>query len=533
MDSIYSKLAVSNDRVGIYLYEDYAKEPVFYSYKYILDRCCQFASYFQGLGIRKQSRVLVAFESDLDIICSFLALPLIGAIPLSIKPPFAGGNLNDYDHFINLMKAKYAVDFILVKNRSEFPVSIQDWIIDLADVEFNQCRFEINLFNDLHDRLCENDIAFVQFSSGSTGTPKGIPITFKQLKKQLSYIYHSSQHQQRSVGFSWLPLYHDMGLIGLLTWMYYGIDYHLASPMAFMRSPKSWLYAMKKRSATHLSITPFGLKYLFKRVSIERLVEDNFVLDSLQHIFVGAETFDSKFMRVCAENLSQIGINPKSIISCYGMAEAVLMVSTNPKNLFSPHRLNQFREYVSVGKPVDDYRVSIRNDNGQELSDGEEGCIYLKGGTLVESYFDGLGAIVDEDGYYDTGDLGFLSKGELYITGRIGDRIKINGQSWSATDLENKIEALNISKLGLVAAIQPKDEVHILLQPISMSIVNTGSNQKDKIVDSLLNQTGLKIPKNHIHFLQKNQLIITSSGKLCRKEMNRKFESGELLEHLV
>lgn len=279
-----------------------------------------------------------------------------------------------------------------------------------------------------------DDVVFVQFSSGSTSQPKGVRITHRGLLYNLSLIVDNDRRSEASVWVSWLPLYHDMGLVrGLLTNFILRNTLVLMPPRCFIARPLFWLEAITRFRGTVTAIPNFALDICTRRISEEQLRDSRLDLSSLRYVYIGSEPVRPSSIRRFEERFGPFGFVPGSIYPVYGMAEATLIVSAPAFGRPETIRIFEGMEVPSVGYPLGDFQVEIRDEEGRRLGADRVGEIHLRGTSVSPGYLeDGEGAGGSRgDRWLATGDLGFLdAEGRLYITGRKKDLLIVQGQDF-------------------------------------------------------------------------------------------------------
>lgn len=515
----------TDSKFGLFLREDRAADSRFLAYCQIYQKIAAYMEYFRDVGVIAGSRVLFPFETTEGVIIAFLALVGLGAIPLSVKPYGIGIVKDSYLAFLTKVADKYGANFIL-EAPSIIPLefSLQRLQLPNADIQPQE--------SPTFAAITANDIAFVQFSSGSTSFPKGIPVTHGKIMAQMQAIANHAQNRPGDATASWLPLYHDMGLVGgLLTTLYVRHDLHLSTPMYFLMNPVAWLNELSEKKIAIAVIPDFAISYCLRRLAITDL-EDiaKLNLSKLRIVFNGSEPINIDKLHQFWEVLAPYGLQPSAIKPCYGMAEAVLMISCcQLEGVPRVLTLANGCKAISVGKPLSKFDVRLRSEDGRLCREGEIGEIELRSGTLIDGYFENAAPFYNCDGFFPTGDLGVISEGELFITGRLSDRFKINGQSYFATDFEYAIESLPFVQPGKVATIQVDDHILILIEVKQSSVLKQAIDHQRQISDLVLNQLGIKIPVENILFIRSGQLEKTSSGKLRRKAIADAYIMGKIV----
>ena len=323
---------------------------------------------------------------------------------------------------------------------------------------------EVRVLSGLHGPAADpglagpDDIALIQFSSGSTARPKGIAVTPGALSDHTAAIARWLGLTPATPTASWIPLYHDMGLVGcLLTPMTLGTDLWLMRPEQFLRYPLRWLRCFGQSGAMMSAATSWGLSYTERRVRPEDL--DGMDFSGWQALVVGAERVRPDAVRRFQRLLRQAGFRPSAIVPAYGMAEAILAItgddfSKPPKvRRVAAGRLtfgcpaqdagpgDQALEITSCGRPLPGTSIRILDDEGSELPAGCLGEIEASGPALAQGYAEGgIVPATTFGGVLRTGDAGFIADGDLYVIGRVGDSLNIRGQRVFAEDLEQVLQ---------------------------------------------------------------------------------------------
>ncbi|ESQ14952.1 MAG: hypothetical protein N838_10195 [Thiohalocapsa sp. PB-PSB1] len=512
---------------GIHLYDSYASEPSCLSYSAFAERIFGAIEHFHALGVRPGTRVLFPFETNLQVIVSFFALIGMGAIPYSIRPLMSKSAAKSYIDFLERLEALAAPHYLLSTRL------VEDLETPIQRLDLPPPSAQVKRTDRMHGAEPQG-VAFVQFSSGSTSFPKGVVITHGNIFRNLSYIDSYVREVSGPVtpddcATSWLPLYHDMGLIGgFLSPIAHGMPVHLASPNAFLLQPLEWLTHISRTRACYAPIPHFAVAYLLRRLAeTDEHDRAQWDLSCLKLIFDGSEPVQWSDLQQFASVLADCGFNSGVLQPCYGMAEAVLIVSCathlKPKRI----RLANGQTSVSLGRVHPDYEVRLVDEEGHLCREGETGEILLKGGSLAPHYIGEIPQLYETDTFYHTGDVGLLADGELYVTGRISDRIKVNGESFFSVDFEAAVEQLDFIGLGRVAVFQSGQEIYVLVACGSARLAR--ADESRRAIRQILNaRLGVAVPPENILFVKPAQLKKTSSGKLKRNEIRDDFCAGRL-----
>ncbi|GAB1541553.1 fatty acyl-AMP ligase [Scytonema sp. NUACC21] len=509
--------------IGLFLQED-RKDTKFLPYCNFYQQITTYMAYFRSQGVTVGTRIVFPFETTEGVLISFFALIGLGAIPLSVKPYGMGVVKDSYLAFVNRIANLYNAHLIL-----EAP-SIKSLAFSLQRLTFPITDFQLQASPDFA-AITSDDIAFVQFSSGSTAFPKGIPVTHGKIMAQMQIIANYAQSRQGEEAASWLPLYHDMGLVGgFLTPLYRRLNLHLDTPMKFLINPVGWLRELSKKQIAITVIPDFAISYCLRQLENSEATDIADVnLENLRIVFNGSEPINVKRLYQFIEMLAPYGLQSRAIKPCYGMAEAVLMVSCcQLEDVPRVLTLANGCQAISLGKPLSDFSVRLISEDGTLCREGEIGEIEIRGGSLVDGYWESNRQFYNPHGFFPTGDLGVMSEGELFITGRISDRFKINGQSYFATDFEHNLEFLPFVQSGKVAAIQVDEKIVILIETKPTSVHKQAIEYKQQASEVIFNHIGVKVPVEQIFFICPGQLQKTSSGKLQRKIIAEAYIKGKI-----
>ncbi|WP_406205763.1 AMP-binding protein [Kitasatospora sp. NBC_01560] len=507
---------------GLHLHDGFTDPPEFLAYQDFPERIAGFADAFRAQGVGPGTRVLFPFETSAPVILAFLALMELGAVPLSVKPLVMNTPRDGYREFLDRIARSHGAARILgVPSLAGIDLPVEVLPLPAADTRAERRALRVP---------ADEDLAFVQFSSGSTSFPKGVQIRQGRLRTNLDMIVRSDGRRPEDKVSSWLPLYHDMGLVGgLLSCFAVGCDLLLAEPIGFLFDARGWWEHLAREGVMGTVIPNFAVDYSLRQlqdVDPEEIAAID--LSAVRAIYLGSEPINLPNLHAFLDLMAPAGLKREVFMPCYGMAEAVLLVSTRPAG--SPVRAVDSPAGVptiSVGRPLPEYAVRLRDEHGALCAENEAGEIELAGGTLADHYLDRDRPLVEADGYYRTGDIGFLDDGELFITGRISDRIKVNGQSLFAPDFEQAVERLSFVREGRTAVGQSEGRI-VLLAEVDREAREDIPGSRARIVDHLAHALGVTLDPADIHYLRPGQLPRTSSGKLRRQAVMRSYERGEL-----
>ncbi len=385
-------------------------------------------------------------------------------------------------------------------------------------------------------------LAFLQYTSGSTGSPKGVMISHQNLLHNQEMIIASFDQNDYECGVSWLPFYHDMGLIGALLYtISLGAHCILMSPAAFIQKPSRWLQAMSKYRATTSGGPNFSYELCIDRIQPESIPDLD--LSRWETAFNGAEPIRADTLSRFAEKFGPYGFRYEAFHTCYGLAESTLFVTATPKLVPPDIDQTPSKSHVSCGQTWLDQEIVIVDPvTLQPCAEGEEGEIWLAGPSTAQGYWNKSAETADvfqahlagddDRPFLRTGDLGHLKAGQLYVTGRIKDLIIIRGRNIYPQDIELSIEqshpALR-SNGGAVFSIEHEsEEVLVAVHEINRNHLRQVDLKEttDAIRRAVSQHHQLKL--HSILLLKPLTLPTTSSGKIQRYLCRDQFLQGQL-----
>jgi acyl-CoA synthetase (AMP-forming)/AMP-acid ligase II len=493
-------------------------------------------------GVCKGDRVALVLPTCAEFVECFFGVLCAGAIPVPLYPPVRLGKLDEYHRRTAAMLQ--AVDAALVVSderiRRFLGVAVQNATPRLGCVTASGLggadAVEIN--------MAAEDVALIQFSSGTTRDPKPVALTHENLLFNLAAVasYFAEEGTPNPVGVTWLPLYHDMGLIGnLLSAFYVPGPLVLLPPELFLAVPAAWLRAISRHRGTVSAAPNFAFGLCLKRIRDEEL--DAVDLSSWSLCLNGAEAVSAAVQRGFSERFGRWGFDASSLTPCYGMAETSLAVTFKPAgtlfktlgveadNLASAGVVEPgSKELVSVGRPLAGVEVEIRDDHSQPLPPDRVGRIFVRGPSVMAGYF-GRADLTDQvldHGWLDTGDLGFVHEGELFVYGRHKETVIIRGANHVPQDFEAALEGLSGVRTGCAVAVGfvPAGEDDEALAMLVETTPDAPPSLAGDVASRVWERTSILAA--HVELLAPGTLPRTSSGKMRRREARAQWLAGTL-----
>lgn len=550
--------AAASTRNGYrFLSEENTAEP-FFSYAGVERQTALFGGALQALGLKKGDRVALILPDNSDFIFAFLGALRAGIIPVPIYPPTGLGKLAGYlDNTMHIV-AKSASKILITSNEIKLVLgTIQaktpglERVVDIETLK--NAREELKPVS-----IAPSDTCFLQFTSGSTSRPKGVIVTHENLAANVHAIMPVGLSIQDGVdhGVSWLPLYHDMGLIGfVIAPLYHRNSITFLPPLLFLKRPARWLDAISRHRGT-ISFGPnFAYALCVKRIKDSEV--EGMDLSSWRIAGCGAEPIRAENLRAFADKFSKIGFSEKAFVCCYGMAESTLAISFSAINTgvqtdcvkgdsLWEKGLAEAAEpgsegsvqIVQCGGPFEGHEIKIFAPSDEEskhpLPERQVGEIRLRGPSVMKGYFNdpGLTELSFAGQYLKTGDLGYLAQGKVYICGRSKEVIIVNGRNYYPQDLEwesSRIEGVRKGNVIAFGTMKPTGDRERVVIVFETSI--TDESHKNKLKNDVrgLVQQALGLTVDDIVAVAAGVLPKTSSGKLQRAQARALYENGELL----
>ena len=522
---------------------EHDRSSLYFSYDQLLAEALRIGGGLRARGLSKGDRVAIVASEVSGFVRAFFGVSAAGLVPVPLFPPSQAGDLETF--------ARQS-SHILEASRAAAVVA-SDEIAPLLNLQaLDHAPFSVTVEQLLEGPALPEAVqvdpdatAILQFTSGSTAAPKGVVLTQTSVLSNTAAIAAGLRLQPTDVGVSWLPLYHDMGLIGmLLSAVYAGVEAVILSPVAFLKRPSIWLDAISTYRGT-ISFAPnFAFDLCVRRVKPSQV--ETLDLSSWRVAGCGAEPVRPDTLQAFADHFARAGFRSTAFTPSYGLAEHSLAISLHCGGLHvdtvDARRLVEesravpasgpapTARLVACGRPFPGHDVRIVDDEGHALPERHVGRILARGPSVMRGYFLDPEATADalEGGWLRTGDLGYFADGEIYVCGRTKDLIIRQGKKYHPPDLEAAIADLRgIRSSGVaVFAISRVDEADEVVAVVEAR-ASLGAELSDEVRRRVRETAGLDI--DHVVVAPPGTIPRTTSGKVRRAETRARFQAGTLL----
>ena len=527
------------------------------SFGEIYERALGILYHLQRLGARRGDKLILFLADNEQFIDAFWAAVLGGIVPV----PVAIGISDEHRHKLLRIARKLGTPFLYTDRRSLERIAAfaaQSGEQKTYDA-LSRRVFLVDQLDDIsragkRERAQPGDVAFIQFSSGSTSEPKGVVLTHRNILANGLGSTELAGFNQDDVSISWMPLTHDMGLIGMHIYMFANrVHQHLMPTELFVRRPLLWLTFATRKRATVLCSPNFGYRHYLKVLG-ERPT-DGLDLSTVRLIFNGAEPISVSLCEEFLQRLAPARLKREALFPVYGLAEASLTMTFPP--IGAPYRavsLNRHHlgvgesvqvvergardgtELVSVGRPIPYTRLRLVGNDDKQVSEGTVGHIQISGDNVTQGYYEDPATnaeAITNDGWLRTGDLGVSVEGQLYITGRAKEILFVNGQNYYPHDLESiaqQAQGLELGKVVVAGVRLPNAQTDQLV----VFVLHRGE-LADFLpvateVTRLINEhTGLEVTE----VVPVKRIPKTTSGKIQRHLLEESYVEGEFASELA
>ncbi|OAN57178.1 fatty acyl-AMP ligase [Sphingomonas sp. TDK1] len=504
-------------------------------------------------GIQPQDRIALIAETGPEFASLFFGVIYAGAWPVPLPLPTSFGGAQSYIDQLRVQLESCAPTLLI------YPPEIGAMCAEAArltkvDATDWQAFAERAAPEVALPQAEPDDIAYLQYSSGSTRFPHGVAITHHALLNNLAAHSHGMELVDADRCISWLPWYHDMGLVGcFLSPVANQVSTDYMKTEDFARRPLAWLDLISRNPGTSISYSPtFGYDICARRMSSQTKASERFDLARWRIAGNGADMIRPDVMQRFVDAFADAGFHATAFMPSYGLAEATLAVSIMPPGegivvelveetqlsggVARADRPQRYRAVVNCGKPVRDMEIEVREEDGTPLPEKAIGKVWCKGPSVMVGYFRDEAATEAcmSDGWLDTGDMGYMSDGYIYIVGRAKDMIIVNGKNHWPQDIEWAVEQLPGFKQGDIAAFAITtpggEETPAVLVQCRTSDEQERLRLRDEIRERVRSVTGMNCV---VELVPPRTLPRTSSGKLSRAKARNLYLNGEIKPYAV
>ncbi|MGH9343996.1 MAG: AMP-binding protein [Terriglobia bacterium] len=541
---------IEPDRVQIHLLEEDSGRDI--TYGQLLETASRVAAGLIDAGLRPKETVAIMLPTCADFFYAFFGVMLAGGVAVPIYPPARADKIEEYVRrqvlILKNAEVRFLVSFDRVRAVSQIMRLSIPSLIGVTSVEvLGRSGAKLPTRG-----LEPAEIAFIQYTSGSTGDPKGVVLTHSNVLANVRGIGSSVHFRSDDYVVSWLPLYHDMGLIG--SWLfsvYHGAPITLMSPLAFLSRPERWMWAMHDSRGTLCPAPNFSYELCARKIPAQAIEG----LD-LSHWRVAINAGEAVLPDTLArfeERFRSYGFRSEAFVPCYGLAESSVALSFTSMNrrpvidairrdLFEsegkavsakPGETNVLR-FVANGRPMPDHEVKLLDDEGGEVGERLQGRIFFRGPSRTAGYYrnpKATSAVITADGWMDSGDLGYWAGGELYVTGRLKDCIIKSGRNIIPQEIEAAAAEVPGIRKGCVAAFGALDTATGTERLVVVAETRAaGASELQRIEEGVVKAVDavLGIPPDKVVLVAPQSIPKTSSGKIRRNATRTLYLEGRL-----
>ena len=534
------------ERPHIQLYQDDGKGEVI-TFIQLKERALKVTFGLQELGLRPAQAVAIMLPTSADYFYSFFGILMAGGIPVPIYPPARPSQMEEHmQRHTKILDNCEAAILITVPEAKQVAEILKSYVQNLEDI-VTVTQLSTSKTTSILPLLNANDTAFIQYTSGSTGDPKGVVLTHANLLANIRSMGKAFHATSKDIFISWLPLYHDMGLIGA----WFGSLYHTSffvvmSPLSFLSKPQRWLWAIHKYGGT-LSASPnFGYEYCLHRLKDVNLT--GLDLSTWRAAFNGAEAISPQTIKNFCEHFKAYEFNPKAITPVYGLAESSVGLAFPPmqrgplidsieRDTFVKYKIakpvpaddKQALHFVSNGLPLPGHQIRVIDQTGHEVPERNEGELQFCGPSSTSGYYRNFRKTEElfDKTWLNTGDRAYISNGELYLTGRIKDIIIRAGRNIYPDELEKAIGNIEGIRKGCVAVFGVLDQKTATERLVVLAETKVQDKKIREKLQEKINTLARDLiggPPDEIVLAQKGAVLKTSSGKIRRASSRELFE---------
>lgn len=541
--------AVHGERTHIVLCEEAGEELL--SYQALRVGAEALAAGLQAHDVQPGQTVAIMLPTGHDYFYSFYGVLLAGAIPVPIYPPARLSQIEDHlRRHAGILNNAAATLLITVPEARSLAQLLKSHVESLRTVTTPQELSSSDTGLVRVTRKAE-DIALLQYTSGSTGNPKGVVLTHANLLANIRAMGQAAHAEASDIFVSWLPLYHDMGLIGAwLGSLYHAIPFVVMSPLSFLARPERWLWTIHHHRATLSAAPNFAYELCLRKID-ERAIE-GLDLSSWRMAFNGAEPVSPDTIVNFQQRFGRYGLPAETLAPVYGLAESAVGLAFPPpgrgpiidrirrepfmrNGLAQPaaeHEADALR-FVACGRPLPGHAIRIVDAAGHEVGEREEGRLEFRGPSVTSGYFRNPEQTrrLFRDEWLDSGDLAYTAAGDIYLTGRAKDIIIRAGRNIYPYELEEAVGNIAGIRKGCVAVFGSPDpatgtERLVVLAETRDTEATALNKLREQINTLAMNLLGE--PPDDVMLAPPHSVLKTSSGKIRRAASRELYEQGAI-----
>jgi 1-acyl-sn-glycerol-3-phosphate acyltransferase len=538
------------ERINVFLREDDGSEHEI-SYGRLWSRATAIAGGLAERRLEAGERVALMLRTEHDFFEAFLGVLLAGGIPVPIYPPFRPDQIEDYARRqLGILRNAEARLLVTFPAALRVAALLRPRLACLKEVITAEALGRDGAVAPAA-RPAASDPALIQYTSGSTGEPKGVLLTHANLLANIRGIGAAIDLRPDDVGVSWLPLYHDMGLIGTwLTALYFGIPVAILSPLAFLSRPARWLWTLHAHGGTVSPAPNFAFELCVRRIDEREIV--GLDLSRWRLAFNGSEPVSPDTIERFTRRFARYGFPAGAMCPVYGLAESSVALTISPigrgprVDCIVRARFQELREalpapaqdpnplrFVACGRPLAGHEVRVVDAAGRPLPDRIEGRIEFRGPSVTAGYFRRPDATreVMHAGWMDSGDLGYFADGELFVTGRRKDMIIKAGRNLYPQEVEEVVGDVPDIRKGCVAAFGVPDpeagtERIVVVAETRVDSAARREELRAAVLDRVVATLG--VPPDVVVIAPPRTVLKTSSGKIRRSATRDAYLAGKL-----
>ncbi|GKT09568.1 AMP-binding protein [Desulforhabdus sp. TSK] len=538
------------DRLHIRFYSD-AGEGEGLTYRQLLEGAEALAAGLQERGLQPLEPVAVMLPTGKDYFFSFMGILMAGGVPVPMYPPVRRSQIEEHlKRHRAILENCAAVTLITLPEAKAFGKLLKTQVETLRSlVTVEELSTRASSYRAPSRRT--QDTAFLQYTSGSTGNPKGVVLNHANLLSNIRAMGQVMQVNSDDVFVSWLPLYHDMGLIGAwLGSLYYAVPLIILSPLDFISRPQRWLQAIHRYRGTLSAAPNFGYELCIKRLRDEDL--EGLDLSSWRGAFNGAEPVSPDSLEGFCRRFSPYGFRPEALMPVYGLAESSVGLAFPPPGreplIDAVDRGTFMREglavsvgasdsralrFVACGRPLPGHEVRVLDPSDRELPERHEGRLQFRGPSVTSGYFRNpeQNRLLFQGDWLNSGDLAYIAGGDIFITGRTKDIIIRAGRNIYPRELEEAVGNLEGIRKGNVVVFGSADPVSgterlVVLAETRVEDPTELERLRQEI--AALTTDLVETPPDEVVLCPPGTVLKTSSGKIRRSASRELFESGKI-----